>query len=145
MSYNTLLTTLEVNATVKFVIPTIIAKSTLTYTNCGKIGHLEGTCHNKKKKVLVVPTFTIKSIELVAGIKTQLVKSGKITIHYHYIICCSIEHRFKKFPKKIEAHNMFKIKHVKSNATLAPKPPKTNNVLVNVVDDVTIHSQQSKQ
>jgi hypothetical protein len=40
---------------------------------------------------------------------------------------------------------MFKIKHVKSNATLAPKPPKTNNVLVNVVDDVTIHSQQSKQ
>jgi hypothetical protein len=36
---------------------------------------------------------------------------------------------------------MFRIKPVYSNATIAPKLPKTNNVLVNVVTIVTTHSQ----
>jgi hypothetical protein len=40
---------------------------------------------------------------------------------------------------------MFKIKLVDSNATTSPKPPKINNVPVNVVSYITIHSQHSKQ
>jgi hypothetical protein len=50
MSYNILLTTLKVNARVKFVVPTVTTKSTLTCTNCGKINHLVETYHNRKKK-----------------------------------------------------------------------------------------------
>jgi hypothetical protein len=51
-------------------------KSTLTCTNCGKIGHSVETCHNKKK-VRVMPT-PIVTIEHVVGIKTQPIKSGNI-------------------------------------------------------------------
>jgi hypothetical protein len=40
---------------------------------------------------------------------------------------------------------MFKTKHVTSNATTTPKPPKLGNVLVNMVDVATTHSQQSEQ
>jgi len=40
---------------------------------------------------------------------------------------------------------MFKIKPISSNATITPKLPKINNVPVNVIVDVTIYSQQSKQ
>ncbi len=40
---------------------------------------------------------------------------------------------------------MFKIKLVNFNATTAPKPSKTNNVLINVVASITSHNQQSKQ
>jgi hypothetical protein len=39
---------------------------------------------------------------------------------------------------------MFKTKLVSFNATTTFKPPKTNNVLVNVVDIVTTCSQQSE-
>ncbi len=79
MSYNALLTTLETNVRVKPVIPTMTAKLALTYTDCGKIGHSMETCHNrKKKKVLVVPTTTIKSIDTVVGTKTQPIKLRKI-------------------------------------------------------------------
>jgi hypothetical protein len=38
---------------------------------------------------------------------------------------------------------MFRTKLV--NATTSPKPPKTNNVPINVVAAITTHSQQSKQ
>jgi len=37
-SYNILLTTQETNVVVKPIVLIITAKSTLTYTNCGKIG-----------------------------------------------------------------------------------------------------------
>jgi hypothetical protein len=37
---------------------------------------------------------------------------------------------------------MFKTKHVNFNATTTPKLPKTDNVLVNVVDIVPTRSQQ---
>ncbi len=50
MNYNVLLTTLEVNAGVKLVVPFVTSKSTLIYTNCGKTGHSMETCHNKKKR-----------------------------------------------------------------------------------------------
>jgi hypothetical protein len=40
---------------------------------------------------------------------------------------------------------MFETKPVNSNAMIAPKPPKTNNVLVNVVVVLTTRSQQPKQ
>ncbi len=40
---------------------------------------------------------------------------------------------------------MFKTKLVSSNATTTPKLPKTNNLPINLVTIVTIHSQQSKQ
>jgi hypothetical protein len=39
---------------------------------------------------------------------------------------------------------MFKIKPMSFNAMITPKPPKTKNVLVNVVVIVTIHNQQLK-
>jgi hypothetical protein len=66
LNYNVLLTTLEVNAIIKLVVLIIIVKSTLTCTNCGKIGHSMESCHNKKKEVPIVPTAIVKSIKLVA-------------------------------------------------------------------------------
>jgi hypothetical protein len=50
MNYNALLTTLETNIIVKHVVPIVIAKSTLTCTNCGKTDHLVEAYHNRKKK-----------------------------------------------------------------------------------------------
>ncbi len=76
MNYNALLTTPKTNVRVKPVIPAMTTKLAITCTNCGKTGHSVETCHNKKtKKVPIVPTTTIKSIELVARIKTQPIKS----------------------------------------------------------------------
>jgi len=79
LSYNVLLTTLEVNVVVKLVVFIIIVKSTLTYINCVKTSHSMETCHNKKEEVLVVLITIVKSIELVGGTKTQLAKSRKST------------------------------------------------------------------
>jgi len=79
LSYNVILNRLEVNIVVKHVILTIIAKSTLTCTNCGKTNHSVETCHNRKKKVPIVPTIIVKSTECVTRTKTQIVKFGKIT------------------------------------------------------------------
>jgi hypothetical protein len=141
LNYNVLLTTLEANVVVKHVVPIVTAKSTLTYTNCGKIDHSMETCHNMKREVLVVPTATIKSTEPIVGTKIQPVKSRKILVCYPYIICYSIEHRYGESPRQIEVQNMFKTKPVSSNATTTPKPPKTNNVLVNVVVAITPHNQ----
>jgi hypothetical protein len=50
LNYNVILNTLEVNIVVKHVILTIIAKSTLTCTNSGKIDHSMEICHNRKKR-----------------------------------------------------------------------------------------------
>jgi hypothetical protein len=94
MSYNALLTTSEVNVGVKLVVAAMIAKLTLTCTNCGKTNHVVETCHNRKREVQVVPTVIIKYMEPVIGIKTQPIKSGKIPIRYPCIICSSVEHRF---------------------------------------------------
>jgi hypothetical protein len=41
--------------------------------------------------------------------------------------------------------NMFKTKSIGYNVTITPKLPKMNNVLINVVDVITIHNQQSEQ
>jgi hypothetical protein len=60
------------------------------------------TCHNKKKEVLVVPIAIVKSIEPIAGTKAQLVKLEKILVHYPYIICSSIKHRYGECPLKSE-------------------------------------------
>jgi hypothetical protein len=84
--YNVLLTTLKVNIMVKPTVHVVTTKSTLTCTNCGKISHFIETCHNRKIEVPVVPTTTIKSIELIARTKTQTIKSRKIHVHYPYII-----------------------------------------------------------
>jgi hypothetical protein len=124
MSYNALLTTPKVNAKVKLVVPIVTTKSALTYTNCGKIGHVVETCHNRKRKVQVVPTVIIKSTKLVIGTKTQLVKLEKIPIHYPCIICSNVEHRSGECPQKIEIQNMFKSKLVSYNATTTFKLPK---------------------
>jgi hypothetical protein len=90
LNYNVLLTTPNVNSIVKHVVPIVITKSTITYTNCGKTGHSMESCHNRKREVLVVPTTIIKFIKPVIGTKTQLVKLGKILVHYPCIICSSI-------------------------------------------------------
>jgi hypothetical protein len=144
LNYNVLLTTPHANVVVKPVIPFVIIKSTFTCSNCGKTSQLVETCH-KKKKVLVVPPTTVKFTKLIIGTKTQPIKLGKIFACYPCIICFNIEYRFGKWPKKIEVQNMFRIKLVSSNATTTPKSFKTDNVQVNVVTVVTIHSQQSKQ
>jgi hypothetical protein len=131
MCYNVLLiTTAEANAGVKLVVPTMTIKSTLTCTKCGKTSHLVETCHNIKKEELVMPTIIVKSTKHLARTKTQPVKSRKIPIHYPCIICYSVEQRFKKCLRKIEVHNM-----------LRTKPPKINNMLVNVIVVVTTHNQ----
>jgi hypothetical protein len=77
LSYNGLLTTPKVNIVVKLVVPTITIKSTLTCTNCGKTNHLVEICHKKKRKVLVVPTTTVKFIEPVVGLKPNLLNQEK--------------------------------------------------------------------
>jgi len=43
-------------------------------------------------------------------------------------------------PKKIEVHNMFRIKLVSSNAITTFKPPKIANVPINVIIIVTTHN-----
>jgi hypothetical protein len=62
MNYNVQLTTPKANVGVKPIVPAMTAKSTLTCTNCGKIGHVVETCHNrKKKKVPIVPIAIVES------------------------------------------------------------------------------------
>jgi hypothetical protein len=56
LSYNVLLTTPKANVILKFVVPIIIVKSTLTCTDCGKISPLVETYHIMKRKVPVMPT-----------------------------------------------------------------------------------------
>jgi hypothetical protein len=66
LNYNVLLTTPKTNTIIKHIVYVVTTKSTLAYTNYGKTNHSIKTCHNKKKKVLIVPTSTIKSIEPIA-------------------------------------------------------------------------------
>jgi hypothetical protein len=49
MSYNVPLTMLEANVGIKPIVHAMTIKSTLTCTNCGKIGHAVETCHNRKR------------------------------------------------------------------------------------------------
>jgi hypothetical protein len=49
-----------------------------------------------------VPIAIIKFIEHVAITKTQLVKTKKLHVHYPYIICFGVEHRFRECLKKIK-------------------------------------------
>jgi hypothetical protein len=142
MNYNALLTTLQVNAIVKHVVHVVTTKSTLTCTNCGKIGHSMETYHNRKRKVPIVSIATIKFIEHVARTKTQPIKSRKIFVCYPCIICYSVKHIFGKCPKKIEVQNMFRIKLVSSNVMITSKSPKTNDVSINVV--VVVTTQNNK-
>jgi len=139
MSYNVLLTKPKANAGVKLVVLVMIVKSTLTCTDYGKTSHSMETYHNKKKNVLVVPI--AKSTKHVIGTKTQLVKSRKILVHYPCIICYNIGHRCGKCPRKIKVQNMFRIKPISFNATTTFKPPKSDNVLVNVIVVITTHNQ----
>jgi hypothetical protein len=54
LSYNALLTTLEANTIAKLVVLVVIAKSSLTCINCGKIGriHLRHVITRKKRYYL---------------------------------------------------------------------------------------------
>jgi hypothetical protein len=140
LNYNVLLITLEVNTMVKPTIHVVTTKLTLTCTNCDKINHLVETYHNRKRKVAIVPTTLVKFTELVTGTKTQHVKLGKIHVHYPYIICYSVKHRSRKCPKKIEVHNIFKTKPINSNVTTTLKPPKIDDVPINVIVVVTTRS-----
>jgi hypothetical protein len=61
---------LEAIPIVKLVIWSIVTtKFITTYTNCGKIGHIIETCHNRKREVPVVPTATVKFIKPIVGSK----------------------------------------------------------------------------
>jgi uncharacterized Zn finger protein len=98
LNYNVLLTTPKANIIVKSIVLFVIAKSTLTCINCGKIGHTLKTYHNRKRKVPIISTTTIKFTELVATNKTQPAKLGRIHVCYPCIIC--VEHRFGECTKK---------------------------------------------
>jgi hypothetical protein len=98
LSYNALLTTLKANAVIKPIVHVVTIKSTLPCTNYGKTSHSVKLVITEKKEVPIMPTTTIKSIELVAKIKIQLVKLGKIHVHYPCIIYSSVEHRSRKVP-----------------------------------------------
>jgi len=50
LNYNDLLTTLEVNIVAKPLIVVVIAKSSLTCANYGKIGHTLETYHSRKER-----------------------------------------------------------------------------------------------
>jgi hypothetical protein len=89
LGYNALITTPEANIIIKHVVHVATTKSTLTYTNYGKIGRLVKIYHNRKREVPIMQTIAIKSIEHVAKTKTQLVKLGRIHVCYPYIICFS--------------------------------------------------------
>ncbi len=142
MSYNVFLTTPKPNTIAKHVVFVVTTKSSLTCANCGKIGHTFETCHNKKIEVPIVPTAIIKSIKPITKTKPLLVKLVRIPICYPCIIYYSLKHRFGECPKKIKVQNMFKIKFVNFNATIAPKLLKLDNVPINVVAIATTHSQQ---
>jgi hypothetical protein len=62
-----------------------------------------------------------------------------ILVHYPYIICFSVKHRSGN-PRKIEVHNMFRIKLVSFNVTTTFKPPKIANMPINVIIIVTTHN-----
>ncbi len=81
------------------------------------------TCHNKKIEVPFASTTTIKTTKLIAKIKTQLAKPIKIPIHYPFIMCFSVEHKYGECPQKIEVQNMFKTKPINYNVTTTPKLP----------------------
>jgi len=66
LNYNALLTTPHANIVFKLVVPVVTTKSSLTCTNCGKIGHTFDICHNRKKEVPIVPTTIIKSTKPIA-------------------------------------------------------------------------------
>jgi len=101
LSYNALVTTPKANTMVKLVVLVVTTKSTLTCTNCAKTNYSLKTCHNMKIEVVIVPTATIKFIELIAKTKTQPIKSGRIHVCYPYIIYFNVEHIFGECPKKI--------------------------------------------
>jgi hypothetical protein len=44
----------------------------------------------------------VKYVKLVEKNKTQLAKPIKIPIHYPFIMCFTIEHKFGECPRKIE-------------------------------------------
>jgi hypothetical protein len=95
-----------------------------------------------KRKVQIIPTTIVKSIEPIAKTKTQPIKLSIILIHYPCIIYFSAEHIFGKCFRKIEVQNMFKTKRVSSNVTTTPKSLTMNNVPTNVAIFVAICNQQ---
>jgi len=102
LNYNVLLTTLEANVVTKSIVPIVIAKFTLTYTNCGKTCHILETCHNQKWKVLVSPTTTINYVELVVGTNAQPIKLVRIPLHYPHIIYSNVKHQYGDCLRKLK-------------------------------------------
>jgi hypothetical protein len=77
LSYNVILITLEVNTIVKPIVFVVTTKSSLIYANCGKACHTFETYHNKKKKVPVILTTIIKSIDTITKTKPNLLNQLK--------------------------------------------------------------------
>jgi hypothetical protein len=102
LNYNVLLTTPKANVIVKPIVFIIIAKYTLTYTNCGKTCHILETCHNQKWKVPVSLTTTINYIKLVVGTNAQPIKLVRIPLHCPHIIYSSVKHRYGDCLRKLK-------------------------------------------
>ncbi len=104
---------------------------------------MKKTCHNRKKEEPTIPIVPIKVVEPVVEVISQLVKPTIVPLKYPCIIYFSSKHHALDCPRKIEVQNMFWIK-LTIIATIVTKNPKHDNVLVNVVDDVTTCSQVLK-
>ncbi len=97
---NTLITHPESKLVAQLVVIYTTIKQQLTYSNCGKIGHVKETYHNKKKEEHVVPSTSTKVDELIVGVITQPIKPTRVPLKYPYIICSNFEHCALDCPKK---------------------------------------------
>jgi hypothetical protein len=98
------------------------------------------TYHNKKREIHVIFVVT-KTIESIVEVTTQLAKPMKVPLQYPCIICSNMEHRLKNCPYK-KVQNIFCTKTVNTTQVIT-KPVKIDNVLVNVIANVTTYSQVS--
>jgi hypothetical protein len=81
VNYNAFITHLESKLVAQPLVTYIITKQPLTYSNCGKIGHAQKTCHNMKRK-LAAPIISTRVVQLVVGVTTQLVKPARVALRY---------------------------------------------------------------
>jgi len=124
----------------QLVVTCTILKQQLAYSNCGKIGHAKGTCHNMKREELAALLGSTKVIESVVGVTAQHVKLTRVQLRYPCIICSSSKHCAPYYLRITKVHNLFRIKPT-STTTVMAKSSKPDNVPINVIIVVTTRSQ----
>lgn len=113
-----------------------MAQQQQTYLNYGKTYQAKKTCHNKKRKEVIVPIIPTKVVKLIVEVTTQPSKPAKVPLRYPCIICYSFEHRALYYFLKMKVYNMFCTK-INTTAIVVLKVLKPHNVLINVVATIT--------